>query len=364
MGHLAEYTRKSDRFFRDPEFLWNQEYLAQNMELGYHSDVPAGFEPLPHRDAKNRSGEMSDGILLDAGTNEMELLVFRIGPVQCGINVAKVREIIEPVKTYPVPLAPEGIVGTFLLREKVLTLIDLRSHLGLDSYSEEKERRLVIVIELNDSRCGIMVDSVEVIHRLSWDAIEPPSQFLTDVGAPVTAMTKIDDAVVLVLDLESLLSELLGTTKIDEQIEVPKEEASRNSEVRILVADDSPTIRDTVVKLLNAAGYTDVIACSDGKEAWDTLSQQEGDTNQFDMLLSDVEMPRMDGLHLTSRVKNNDRLKDMPVVLFSSLLNEENTRKGAAVGADAQVVKFKTDELIQAVNSCLEKSRGAAAAVD
>ncbi len=307
---------------------------------------------------------MSDGILLDAGTNEMELLVFRIGPVQCGINVAKVREIIEPVKTYPVPLSPEGIVGTFLLREKVLTLIDLRSHLGLDTYSEEKERRLVIVIELNDSRCGIMVDSVEVIHRLSWDSIEPPSQFLTEVGAPVTAMTKIDDVVVLILDLESLLSELLGTANIDEQTEIPKEEASQNSEVRILVADDSPTIRDTVVKLLNAAGYTDVTACSDGKEAWDTLSQQEGDTNQFDMLLSDVEMPRMDGLHLTSRVKNNDRLKDMPVVLFSSLLNEENTRKGEAVGADAQVVKFKTDELMQAVNSCLKKSRDAAAVAE
>jgi two-component system chemotaxis response regulator CheV len=125
--------------------------------------------------------------------------------------------------------------------------------------------------------------------------------------------------------------------------------------VRVLLADDSGTIRAAVERVLRSAGFEQVIACADGQEAWETLCRrrdQEG-TAPFDLVLSDIEMPRMDGLHLTSRIKEDETLCDTVVVLFSSLISDDNRKKGQAVGADAQVTKFQSDELIHAIDELL-----------
>ncbi len=300
---------------------------------------------------------MSKGILLEAGTNEMELLLFQVGSTDYGINVVKVREIIRQVPTVSIPGAPEAIVGSFKLREEVLTLVGLARCLQVESAAEVgDEDRLIIVIEFNELRCGILVDSVEMIHRLRWENIEPPSGYLTQYEVPVTSVARIGERVVMVLDFETIIGRLLGQGEIDvPEPECVPEEPSR-ANLRLLVADDSRTIRESVDRLLRGAGFTDVTICGDGQEAWDRIDgcRQAGEP-QFDLVLTDVEMPRMDGLHLTARIKKDSELQHIPVVLFSSIVRSDNTAKGESVGADAQITKFKREDLLEAIDGCIAK---------
>jgi two-component system, chemotaxis family, chemotaxis protein CheV len=335
---------------------------------------------------------MSKGTLLEAGTNEMELLLFRVGATRYGINVAKVREIIRMVKTISIPHAPEAIEGSFKLREEVLTLINLKTYLDgkepvilkadiaaaqaaaqekaaegdgeaapeeADSekaYSLQDDYRLIIVIELNDIRCGVLVDAVEMIHRLRWDQIEPPSAYIASHGTPITAVARIEEQVVLVLDFETIVGSLLGSGGVDVPLEEKENETPEYKDLRLLVADDSVTIRQSVRNVLKNAGFEHITICGDGQEAWEHLEKGKaaGDV-PFDMVLTDIEMPRMDGLHLTARIKEDPDLKSLPVVLFSSLVRSDTVTKHSAVGADAQVTKFKKEELLKAIDSCLEK---------
>jgi two-component system, chemotaxis family, chemotaxis protein CheV len=293
---------------------------------------------------------MASEILTEAGTNEMELLVFRMGETLYGINVAKVRELVQRIETASVPLSPDAVDGTFLLRDEVLTQVNLRKYLGTGYAAQEEPEGLLIIVELNKMRCGVLVDAVERIHRLRWDAIDPPSKYLTDTGTPVTAVAQVDDRVVLILDFETILGELLGTGGTDFGGAPPGETAPSHEGVRILMVDDSVTIRQVLERLLRNAGFDNITVCTDGQHAWDVIEEhRQGENLPFDLVLSDIEMPRMDGLHLTARIKNDPVLKDMPVVLFSSLISEENANKGRAVGADAQITKFQGEELINTI---------------
>ena len=297
---------------------------------------------------------MGQGILLQAGTNEMELLVFQIGSTSFGINVAKVRELIVRVKTNRLPYAHASILGTFSLRDSVLTLVDLGEYLGIDDRkSLDPEQGLIIIVEFNKVRCGILVDSVEMIHRIRWDDIEPPSGFLTDLGVPLTGVARIGERVLQILDFEAIIGEVLGDDRVFDEESIRRTGADRK-EVRVQIVDDSPTIRATVERLLRLAGFQEITVCTDGQHAWDVIEERSADGSApFDIILTDIEMPRMDGLHLTARIKQDPSLRKMPVVLFSSLISPDNVKKGQEVEADAQVTKLEGDELIRVVEDLL-----------
>lgn len=300
---------------------------------------------------------MQNGILLESGTNELELLVFRVGETMFGINVAKVRELIQRVDVIKVPHAPPAVDGSFKLREEVLTLINLGRYLGIDESASDEG--LVIIVEMNKTRCGIWVDAVQQIHRLRWDHVAPPSDFLSSVNAPLTATATIEKQVVQILDFETIIGELLGIGIDDGGVEAAEGEARP---ARILVADDSITVRDTLENVLRRAGYEDLVLCGDGQQAWDTLeaSCAEGGV-AIDAVLSDIEMPRIDGLHLTSRIREHPKLRETPVILFSSIIRDENFNKGQSVGANAQVSKTDIAGLLGALEKCLADRETASA---
>lgn len=296
---------------------------------------------------------MAKGILLEAGTNEMELLVFRIGDTPFGINVAKVREIIQRVPTIHIPYAPPAVEGSFRLREQVLTLVNLGKYFSMSGKETTEEQGMIIIVEFNNARCGVLVDAVEVIHRLRWDQIEPPSQYLMDLDAPITGTAHVEKRTVLIADFETIVGEILGIHSAAD-IEVESKPTTRK-EVKILLADDSSVLRNALVKILTQAGFEKLTVCSDGQQAWDTICEMNKSSEGApDLVLSDIEMPQMDGLHLCSKIKTDQELGNIPVVLFSSLINEDNLKKGKSVGADAQVSKPDSQHMIDAIIQCLE----------
>jgi len=292
---------------------------------------------------------MESGILLEAGTNEMELLVFRVGELQFGVNVAKVRELIPAVKPVRLPGAPAEIAGTFRRRDELLTLINLAKHLGVESVDPAGGSGLVVVIELNNISCGVLIDAVDRIYRLRWEQVESPASAILDGGAPVTSVARIDNQIVVILDFEAIMEDLLGDGERAAAVDVPDSTAAALSSKRMLVADDSPTIRSAVVNILRSVGITQLTVCQNGDEAWRALEASKLSGESFDIVLSDIEMPGIDGLHLTSRIKQDPALKSTPVVLFSSLIRPETMNKGIQVGADAQIVKFHSQELLDVV---------------
>lgn len=308
------------------------------------------------------------GILTEAGTNELELLVFKIGSIPFGINVAKVREVIQQPETISIPYSPPAIKGSFKLRERVLTLIDLGKFFGMESEITRNGEGMSVVVEFNNICSGILIDKVERIYRLSWDRIQPPSQYLMDLNAPITGVVNIDDAVVLIIDFETIISEILGVKCITEGVTPIADTTCPDhpfsiKDSRILLADDSAVVRKSVKAILTKNGFTNLTIVTDGRYAWDAIEATRGTADeQFDLILSDIEMPQMDGLHLTSKIKSDPEFQKIPVVLFSSLITKDNFQKGKSVGADAQVSKPDSDEMIKAIEDCIKKVRAKATA--
>jgi len=299
---------------------------------------------------------MAHDILLEAGTNEMELLVFKLGDTPFGINVAKVREIIQRVKTIDVPYAGEAVEGAFQLREDVMTLVNLGEYFGMVGEETKNGEGMIIIVEFSHTKCGILVDAVDVIKRLSWDKIEPPSRYLTAMGAPITGTVEIDGKTVLVADFETLVGNILGvqTAAMPENLKSGGPAERKN--VRVILADDSSVIRTSLKTILNRAGYDDLTICHDGQEAWDKINERRGEPNgPYDIILTDIEMPRMDGLHLCKKIKEDTTLREIPVILFSSLISDDNLNKGAQVHADAQVSKPDSQEMIDSIERLLAK---------
>lgn len=298
---------------------------------------------------------MATGILLDAGTNEMEMLEFRLSNTHFGINVAKVREIIQRTDTISIPNSPHAVEGSFILRDEVLTLINLGRHFDMQGEDTGKDEGIIIIVEFNNVHCGILIDGVERIHRLSWSQIEQPPSYLMEVDAPITGTVNIQDKTILIVDFESILIDILGidcenTHQSDANTQVNEKDA------HILFADDSSCIRKTIIRLLNRNGYTNLTVCNDGKQAWEKIQKmRDGNEQPCDLVLTDIEMPGMDGLHLTAKIKKDHKLKDTPVILFSSLITDDNFKKGESVGADAQVCKPDSKGVIKAIEECISR---------
>ena len=300
-------------------------------------------------------------ILLESDTNELEIVEFMLNeysekgetvPSYFGVNVAKVREIIRKPQMWKVPNAHPAIAGMMKLRDKVITVVDLATTLGKGMGCLAPDR--VIVLEFNRMMIGVLVNGVSRIYRISWEQVEPPVRAIE--SAYVTGMVKMEDRIILILDFEKIVGEICCTDILHQIGDDQLLEGAilDRSQRHILVADDSTFIRNSICASLRSAGYN-VEEAENGEEAWNMLNAKlslcrsagTAIRSEVDLLITDVEMPKMDGLHLTSLVKKDDALKDLPVLIFSSLATDDNRRKWKDLGALEIVTKPDLPNLVK-----------------
>ncbi|GMB00665.1 chemotaxis protein [Pelosinus sp. IPA-1] len=288
------------------------------------------------------------GILLETGTNEFEIVEFTVGKVNYGINVAKVREVINLVPITEMPNSHPYVDGIFTLRGRVMPLVNLPRCLGAEN--SESNTKNIIVSELNNYFIGFLVNEVSRIHRVSWSVMEPPPNVTN--SDMVVGIIKMGEKIVILLDFEKIVAEInpqinIKLTTLPESTDAAKEQRKTK---KIFIAEDSKMLRDLLVETLHESGYLNVTAYNNGKEAWDALYALAESGSPIEenvhMLITDIEMPQMDGHHLLKRVREDRALAKLPVVIFSSLINEEMRRKGEAIGADGQVSKPEIVQLI------------------
>jgi two-component system, chemotaxis family, chemotaxis protein CheV len=309
--------------------------------------------------------EQNSKILLESGTNELEIVEFRIDersakgeiiPCYFGVNVAKVREIIRLPKLRKVVNSHPAVSGMIKLRDQIITVIDLSRALSKNTEGIDAER--VIVLEFNRVIVGVQVHSVSRIYRISWENVEPPVRAIHDSN--ITGIVKMEDRIILILDFEKIVGEISCRDALsapsDELLQAPV--AQSRAHKTILVADDSKFIRTSICGSLREAGYK-VVEAENGEEAWDHLTamrekctQNGADISEvLNLIITDVEMPRMDGLHLTSLIRKEGALDQLPVVLFSSLATDDNRSKWKNLGATDILTKPDLALLVQKADS-------------
>ncbi len=301
---------------------------------------------------------MDTNILLENGTNELEVLEFMLEGRHYGINVAKIREIIAYQDVTPVPNAHPSIEGIFMPRDTMITAINLRNCLQLRDYEEsEKASSLFIVTNFNKLDIAFHVDAVLGIHRVSWNSIiKPGNTVSTSEDGVSTGIVKINGTLIIILDFEKIVTDINPETglKISE-IEALGDRPIRDTP--ILIAEDSPLLNKLIVNSLKQAGYTNLIHTENGKQAYDVIQQCKEDgtlREHVQCIITDIEMPEMDGHRLTRLVKEDEETKHIPIVIFSSLVNDEMKRKGKALGADAQLSKPEIGNLVHIVDELLQ----------
>ena len=293
---------------------------------------------------------METKILLENGTNELEVLEFIVDGNSYGINVAKIREIITYQPVTPVPNAHPSVEGIFMPRDTMITAIDLRNCL---QRGQSQPGGLFIITSFNKLDIAFHVDSVVGIHRVSWvDIIKPGATVTTTEDGISTGIIKIDGRLIIILDFEKIVADINPETglKMSELNELG--ERTRSS-VPILIAEDSPLLNKLIVDSLKSAGYVNLIHTENGQQAYDVITQckEDGTLDQHvRCIITDIEMPEMDGHRLTKLVKTDDATKDIPVIIFSSLVNDDMKRKGEALGADAQLSKPEIGNLVKIVD--------------
>lgn len=306
---------------------------------------------------------MDTNILLENGTNELEVLEFTLNGNHYGINVAKIREILTYQPITLIPNAHPSVEGIFMPRDVMITVINLKKCLGL---AQTQEEGLFIITNFNKLNIAFHVDQVIGIHRVSWaDIIKPDSTINTEKngsssGGVSTGVIKLEDKLVVILDFEKIVTDISPETGLKVSDIESLGERNRNDSP-ILVAEDSPLLGKLIQDSLKKAGYTNIIMCMNGKEAWDKLVQYKNDGNVFDRvhcIITDIEMPIMDGHRLTKLVKTDDVLKQIPLIIFSSLVNEEMRRKGEQLGADAQLTKPEIGSLVEAIDNLIDQKIG------
>ena len=293
---------------------------------------------------------MDTKILLENGTNELEVLEFKLDGNAYGINVAKIKEIINYQTVTPVPNAHPSVEGIFMPRDTMITAIDLKNCL---QRGVSEPGGLFIVTSFNKLDIAFHVDSVVGIHRVSWrEIIKPGSTVSTSEDGVSTGIIKFDDRLIIILDFEKIVTDINPETGL-KLADIEELGERHRIDVPILIAEDSPLLNKLIVDSLHKAGYVNLIHTENGQQAYDVIQEcrKEGTLkDHVQCIITDIEMPIMDGHRLTKLVKSNDETKDIPVVIFSSLVNEDMKRKGEALGANAQLSKPEIGNLVRVVD--------------
>jgi chemotaxis protein cheW len=304
---------------------------------------------------KNEVVNMDTKILLENGTNELEVLEFELDGNAYGINVAKIKEIIPYQKVTPVPNSHPSIEGIFMPRDTMITAIDLKNCL---QRGVSEEGGLFIITNFNMLDIAFHVDAVKGIHRISWEQIiKPGATVSTSEDSISTGIVKLDNRLVIILDFEKIVSDINPETGLKIS-EIDDMGVRQRSNVPILIAEDSVLLNKLIVDSLKKAGYDNLIHTQNGQEAYDVIQACKADGTLKDhvqCVITDIEMPLMDGHRLTKLIKSDDETKDIPVVIFSSLVNDEMKRKGEALGADAQLSKPEIANLVRIIDDLVKK---------
>ncbi|MDR2669510.1 MAG: chemotaxis protein [Desulfovibrio sp.] len=309
-------------------------------------------------------------ILLESGTNELEIVEFYIDEPDYrghyGINVAKVVEIIrtQPATSMPQMRHP-SVMGAFPHRDgKVVALVDLAVYLGKTRPASSEAK--IIVTELNGIVTAFLVSGVNRIHRLSWKDVEEPGVFLQNMSHySITGVVRLENRVVFLLDIEHVVADIDPSLAM--QLTSAQGAAFADGTTAVVLhADDSASIRNLVKRLLEKSGSFKIIQAVSGEDAWKILESMKkqaaadgksvGDILQA--VITDIEMPRMDGLALCRKIKEDPELKHLPVALFSSIISHTLQHKGASVGADAQFTKPDLKNLSEKLAELIAASRG------
>lgn len=296
-------------------------------------------------------------ILLESGTNELEIMEFTVGGELFGINIAKIREIMRAQETKRMPNSHNFVEGIFKQRGEVITVIDLAKCLNIEK-SENKSHDIFILTHFNKLNFAFRVESVVGIDRVSWEDIKKPDKVIySGEDSVATAIAEYKDRLITILDFEKIIADISPETSI--RLERIDELGDRlESQKKILVAEDSMMLSNLIIGFLHKSGYKNTVKFNNGKEAWDYLTEAKNSglpiSNYASCIVSDIEMPLMDGHRLTKLIKSDEKLKDIPVILFSSLISDELRIKGQEVGADEQITKPEIVELVNIIDRLIK----------
>jgi len=306
-------------------------------------------------------------ILLESGTNEVEFLEFIMGQQSFGLNVLKI-QTIEQYDTSKVTTMPESkpcLCGMLLYRNRTIPLVNLRKifrnhfkqKVDISNNENQQIKQIVLVLEFNNLTCALLVDSVNRIHRVSWSDFTPLHQFFHQFSSEFIGSVNINNNEIFIIDIEKIIAEIIPESKLvfdEQQLPTNQEQLEKRENVNIYFAEDSDITRATVEKIFHDCQYVNVKSFCNGLDAYTAISSlsEQYKPKELDkyinILVSDIEMPQMDGLTLCRNIKA--KMPDLPVVIFSSLINDQIATKCKAVNADNYVSKSKVNELINIID--------------
>jgi len=299
-------------------------------------------------------GLIDSNILLETGTNELEILEFIISGNSYGINVAKITELMQSQEVQAMPLSHPCVEGVFQPRDEVYTIVDLARYLGFGP-SENPEKDIFVITNFNQMNIAFHVHAVESIFRISWQDIEKPDSIIYGgQEGVVTGIAKVSDRIISILDFEKITFDISPESGID--LNTVKAYTGHDREnIPVVVAEDSALLRKMLQEALQTSGYLNLTILNNGEEAWDYISAakeelQDNVMSKVRCLITDIEMPKMDGHRLTKLIKSDAILKNIPIIIFSSLIDENMQKKGLEVGADAQLSKPEIANLVGVVD--------------
>ena len=299
----------------------------------------------------------TDGILLETGTNELQLLEFKIAGSSFGINVAKITELMQVQPPQRMPNSHPFIEGIFQTRDAVYTVVNLPLYLNLPE-SDNPEKDIYIITSFNQMHAAFHVHSVVGISRISWTAIEKPDVIVYggDDGV-VTGIAKVGDRIISILDFEKITFDISPGTGLHMD-DVAKYVSRGINPSPVLISEDSSLMRHMILDALSQSGYTNIIVTTNGQEAWTFLEDAKSHTDvplleQVCCVITDIEMPQLDGSRLTKLIKTDPVLSVLPVIMFSSLVDENIRIKGLEIGADALLAKPDIGQLVNILNGIL-----------
>jgi two-component system chemotaxis response regulator CheV len=307
----------------------------------------------------NAPAPKGKNILLESGTNELEVLVFELGGQRFGVNVAKVREVILPIEAVPTPGQAETVKGVIRLRGSVLTVVDLHKQLGRAARHTDEANWRIIVTEFNGTTAAFQVEAVDSIYRLSWQDVRPVPDSGAEGHAAVTGLAEVGEELIMMLDFESIY-DTINEHNLHHKQGADNPTGARREGCRVWLAEDSAFIRASIEKMLRDSGFAQFQAFRNGLEAWQALKEAAAAGAPLpDVLISDIEMPQMDGLHLCKKVKDDSDTAGIRVILYSSLITEETRHKGRNVGADEQYNKPNLEDAVHAIDRWIVAGRAA-----
>ncbi len=306
--------------------------------------------------------------VLETGSNELEIVDFRIYEDResglyewiFGVNVAKIREVLMIPKITKVPNMPPEVEGMTEIREKLVPVISLAKWMGIDEPEERK--KYILHLEFLRENVGVIVHDAKRIRRITWaDIKKPPETLNQKLNGRITGVVDTEDGLLIILDFEGILHDI-GLLKVFH--EAAAQEGTVEETYTILVADDSPVARKIITDILESAGHT-VIMAEDGMDAYEKLlkylekakSENRPITDYIQLVITDIEMPNMDGLTLTKKIKESIGLMGLPVIVNSTLSDDSNRQRAYRVNADAYIVKFDAKDLLQLVKKIAKKGR-------